>query len=457
MEKKSVETNGMVKSVGIVTAMFTVVGTIIGGGVFFKPQAIYASTGGAPGLGIIGWIVAGIITLCAGLTVAELASTIPKTGGMIVYIREIYGEKLGFLAGWVQVFLYFPGMIAALSVIFAEQFVILTGMTWMKMPLVIGLIAFVSAFNLLGSKQVSYLGNVATVCKVTVLIVIIIAGFALGKGGNPIVKPFVGKDVNPLIAGGEVLLAIFYSFDGWINVCALAGEMKDPAKDLAKAMVGGLMIVMSIFIIINVAYLRVLPASTLAHTPAVAQTVISTIVGDFGGRVVGVGIMVSVFGCVTAYSFTGSRVLYALAEENILPKSEKLTELNKNMVPHNSILLMSIIAAVYALSGQFNLLTDFAIFSIWIFIVLTFIAVFKNRKMKDVTTFGYKIPLYPVVPVIAIIGGLFVLAVQLISSTALSLGSIAILLVGIPVYDLKKKKLKLQEEMEKVENVEETI
>lgn len=440
MEKKSTETNGMVKNVGVITAMFTVVGTIIGAGVFFKPQAIYAATGGAPGLGIIGWIVAGIITLCAGLTVAELASTIPKTGGMIVYIREIYGDKLGFLAGWVQVFLYFPGIIAALSVIFADQFVILTGIDWMRMPLILGLIVFVAVFNLLGSKQVSYLGNLATVCKVSVLIIIIIAGFTLGKGNNPIVKPFVAKGVNPFIAGGEVLLAIFYSFDGWINVCALAGEMKNPAKDLAKAMIGGLIIVMSIFIVINIAYLKVLPASTLAHTPAVAQAVVTEIFGSLGGRVVGVGIMISVFGCVTAYSFTGSRVLYALAEEDILPKSKKLIELNKNMVPQNSIILMSTISAIYALSGQFNLLTDFAIFSIWIFIVLTFLAVFKNRKIKDIKTFGYKIPLYPIVPIIAIIGGVFVLVIQLISSTLLSIGSLLILSIGIPIYNLKKKK-----------------
>lgn len=440
MEKKSTETNGMVKNVGVITAMFTVVGTIIGAGVFFKPQAIYAATGGAPGLGIIGWIVAGIITLCAGLTVAELASTIPKTGGMIVYIREIYGDKLGFLVGWVQVFLYFPGIIAALSVIFADQFVILTGIDWMRMPLILGLIVFVAVFNLLGSKQVSYLGNLATVCKVSVLIIIIIAGFTLGKGNNPIVKPFVAKGVNPFIAGGEVLLAIFYSFDGWINVCALAGEMKNPAKDLAKAMIGGLIIVMSIFIVINIAYLKVLPASTLAHTPAVAQAVVTEIFGSLGGRVVGVGIMISVFGCVTAYSFTGSRVLYALAEEDILPKSKKLIELNKNMVPQNSIILMSTISAIYALSGQFNLLTDFAIFSIWIFIVLTFLAVFKNRKIKDIKTFGYKIPLYPIVPIIAIIGGVFVLVIQLISSTLLSIGSLLILSIGIPIYNLKNKK-----------------
>lgn len=440
MENKSTETNGMVKNVGVITAMFTVVGTIIGAGVFFKPQAIYAATGGAPGLGIIGWIVAGIITLCAGLTVAELASTIPKTGGMIVYIREIYGDKLGFLAGWVQVFLYFPGIIAALSVIFADQFVILTGIDWMRMPLILGLIVFVAVFNLLGSKQVSYLGNLATVCKVSVLIIIIIAGFTLGKGNNPIVKPFVAKGVNPFIAGGEVLLAIFYSFDGWINVCALAGEMKNPAKDLAKAMIGGLIIVMSIFIVINIAYLKVLPASTLAHTPAVAQAVVTEIFGSLGGRVVGVGIMISVFGCVTAYSFTGSRVLYALAEEDILPKSKKLIELNKNMVPQNSIILMSTISAIYALSGQFNLLTDFAIFSIWIFIVLTFLAVFKNRKIKDIKTFGYKIPLYPIVPIIAIIGGVFVLVIQLISSTLLSIGSLLILSIGIPIYNLKNKK-----------------
>lgn len=439
-ENKNVSSNGMVKSVGVATAIFTVVGSIIGAGVFFKPQAIYTATGGAPGLGMLGWVIAGLITLCAGLTVSELASSIPKTGGMIVYIREIYGDRLGFLAGWVQVFLYFPGIIAALAVIFADQFVTLTGMESLKFPVVFIVIAIITIFNLWGSKPVAYLGNVATVCKVAVLFIIMIAGFVLGSGTNPIVKPFVGEGINPIIAGGSVLLSIFFAFDGWINVCALAGEMKNPGKDLAKSIVGGLIGVMFIYLAINVAYLYVLPANELAQTATPGLAVATKLFGNMGGKILGMGIMISVFGAATAFSFTGTRVLYALAEEKILPKSDKLLELNAHKVPKYSILVMSILSFLFALSGQFNLLTDFAIFSIWIFIVLTFFAVFKNRKMKDVSTFAYKVPLYPIIPVIAIIGGVFVLAVQLINSTMISLGSIAILLLGLPIYIINSKK-----------------
>ena len=441
-ENKNVSSNGMVKNVGVATAIFTVVGSIIGAGVFFKPQAIYTATGGAPGLGMLGWVIAGLITLCAGLTVSELAASIPKTGGMIVYIREIYGDRLGFLAGWVQVFLYFPGMISALAVIFADQFVSLTGMSYLKFPVVLIVITIITIFNLWGSKPVAYLGNVATICKVAVLIIIMIAGFVLGKGSNPVIHPFVAEGVNPVIAAGSVLLAIFFAFDGWINVCALAGEMKNPGRDLAKSIVWGLIGVMLIYLVINLAYLHVLPASDLAKTATPGLAVSIAIFGEMGGKILGMGIMISVFGAATAFSFTGSRVLYALAEEKILPKSDKLLELNSNKVPKYSILFMSIISALFALSGQFNLLSDLAIFSIWIFIVLTFFAVLKNRKLNDVSKFTYKVPLYPIVPIIAILGGAFVLVVQLINNTMISFGSIGILLLGLPIYQINKNKKK---------------
>lgn len=435
------DTKNLTKSVGLVSAILTVVGSLIGGGVFFKPQAIYTATGGAPGLGMFCWVIAGVITICGALTVSELAVSIPKTGGMIVYIRELYGERLSFLAGWVQVFLYFPGMIAALAVVFSEQFVILSGIEWMKIPMTLIMVGVLCFTHMLGGKKSAYIGNIATVSKIAVLAIIIVAGLAIGGGGNSITTPFVGKGVNPVVAGGQVLLAVFFVFDGWINVCALAGEMKNPSKDLSKAMVGGIGIVLFIYLAINVAYLKVLPASTLANSQSPGLAVATELFGNSAGSIIGIGIMISVFGCASAFSFTGSRVLYALAGENILPKSDKLLELNKYNAPKNSILLMCVISALFALSGQFNLLSDVAIFSIWIFIVLTFLGVFKNRKLNDVSKFKFKVPLYPIVPIIAIAAGVFVLSIQLITSTAMSIGSIAILLCGVPIYNssLKRK------------------
>lgn len=439
-EKKN--SNELSKTVGLTTAIFTVVGSIIGAGVFFKPQAIYTATGGAPGIAMLCWIIAGLITICSGLTVSELATSIPKTGGMAIYIKEIYGDLFGFLAGWVQVFLYFPAMIAALAVVFADQFVALSGIAWMKMPITVLMLLIVFFFHLQGGKQSAAIGNVSTISKLAVLVIIILAGFILGKNNSSITQPFIGQDINPVIAGGQVLLALFFVFDGWINVCALAGEMKNPAKDLSKAIVGGIVIVMVIYITVNIAYLRVLPAGTLGSSASPGLDVAKNIFGDMGGLIIGAGIMISVFGCASAFSFTGSRVLYAIAQDGVLPKSDKLSKLNKNDVPGGSIILVGVISMIYALSGQFNLLSDFAMFSIWIFIMLTLFAVFKNRRLNNPKNFSFRVPAYPIVPIIAISGGFFVLIVQLISSTLLSIGSIAILLMGIPVYKAGIAKLK---------------
>ena len=150
MEKKSLQ-----KNLGFAAALSTVVGMVIGGGVFFKPQAVFTLTGGAPGLGMIAWIVAGIVTITAGLTAAEVSAAIPKTGGMMVYIEEIYGKRLGFLTGWMQCVLFFPATIAAISVMFGQQSAILLGQAdnqALVICLTAGVILFIGFINSFGSK-----------------------------------------------------------------------------------------------------------------------------------------------------------------------------------------------------------------------------------------------------------------------------------------------------------------
>lgn len=436
------QNNQLQKTLGLSAALSTVIGGVIGSGVFFKPQAIYTATGGAPGLGIIGWILAGIITIAAGLTVAELAAVIPKTGGMMIYIEEIYGKRIGFLSGWIQAVLFFPGLTAALAVVLADQFVVLSGMASLKIPVAIFVILLLSYLNSLGSKSGSAIQNVSTICKIAVLVVLIVAGFALGQGNNPIMSPIVAEGIKPASALGQVLIAIFFAFDGWINVTALAGEMKDPGRDLPKAIVGGISIVAAIYLIINVSYLWVVPASELGAAVSPASVVANKLFGPVGAKIIGVGIIISVFGATNAYIFTGSRVLYALSLTGNLPKKEFLSQVNKNNVPGKALLTMAILESIYALSGQFNLLTDFAVFSIWICIVLSFIGVIILRKRKPDLERSYKVPLYPIVPIIAIVSGSFVLINQLFTSTLLACGGIAIMLLGLPVYEVMSKKNK---------------
>ena len=444
MENKQLQ-----KSLGIAAALSTVVGMVIGGGVFFKPQAVYTLTGGAPGLGILAWIIAGIMTITAGLTAAEVSAAIPKTGGMMVYIEEIYGKKLGFLTGWMQTVLFFPATAAAIAVMFGQQAALLLNNSSLVMPMTIGVILLIGILNTFGSKTSGAIQTVSTVCKLIPLGLIIVFGFIKGSGDNPIMNPLVAEGIRPMGIIGQLLVAILFAYDGWINVGALAGEMKNPGKDLPKAIIGGLSIVMAINVVINLAYLWVLPASELAQYASPASIVAEKIFGPVGGKLINVGILVSVFGCLNGYLLTGPRIPYTLANQKLLPAT--FGKLNKNGVPANATLFMVVLSVIYALSGQFNLLSDLSMFAIWAFYTLTFIGVIKLRKTQPDLKRPYKVPFYPVIPIISICSGLFVVIDQLflagMKSSMISLGGIIITLIGLPVYAvMTKKKPELEEE-----------
>ena len=437
MEKKQLQ-----KNLGAAAALSTVVGMVIGGGVFFKPQAVYEITGGGPGLGMIAWILAGIMTITAGLTAAEVSAAIPKTGGMMVYIEEIYGKKLGFLTGWMQSVLFFPATIAAISVMFGQQAAILLGNESLVIPMTVGVILLIGVLNTFGSKTSGAIQTVSTVCKLIPLVLIIVFGFIKGGGNNPIVQPLVAEGISPTGVIGQLLVAILFAYDGWINVGAIAGEMKNPGKDLPKAIVGGLSLVMGVYVVINLAYLWVLPASELAKYASPASAVAEVLFGSIGGKIINVGILVSVFGCINGYLLTGPRITYTLGKQKTIPVI--FGKLNKNDVPANATLLMAVLSALYALSGQFNLLSDLAMFAVWSFYVLTFIGVMKLRKTHPNLNRPYKVPLYPIIPLIAIFSGLFVVLNQLLfagaKSTMMSLGGVVITLIGLPVYSYMTKK-----------------
>ena len=437
MEKKQLQ-----KNLGAAAALSTVVGMVIGGGVFFKPQAVYEITGGGPGLGMIAWVLAGIMTITAGLTAAEVSAAIPKTGGMMVYIEEIYGKKLGFLTGWMQSVLFFPATIAAISVMFGQQAAILLGNESLVIPMTVGVILLIGVLNTFGSKTSGAIQTVSTVCKLIPLVLIIVFGFIKGGGNNPIVQPLVAEGISPTGVIGQLLVAILFAYDGWINVGAIAGEMKNPGKDLPKAIVGGLSLVMGVYVVINLAYLWVLPASKLAKYASPASAVAEVLFGSIGGKIINVGILVSVFGCINGYLLTGPRITYTLGKQKTIPVI--FGKLNKNDVPANATLLMAVLSALYALSGQFNLLSDLAMFAVWSFYVLTFIGVMKLRKTHPNLNRPYKVPLYPIIPLIAIFSGLFVVLNQLLfagaKSTMMSLGGVVITLIGLPVYSYMTKK-----------------
>ena len=440
------------KELGVFAAMSLVVGCVIGAGVFFKPYAIYQATGGAPGMGMLAWIIGGLASLLGALTFAEVAVMIPRTGGMVAYLGDVFGKKLGFLAGWMQVVIFYPAFLAGYGVTIGNELTQFIGAGY-QLPIALGLIILLIFANSLGSKTSGNIQVVSTICKLIPLFLLMIFGFILGSGENPVFTPMVGESKNAGAVLGSTLLAVLFAFEGWTNVGAIAGEMKNPGKDMPRAIVGGVSIIMAVYFVINLAYLWVLPADQMMHLESPASAVAKIIFGDVGGTLVTVGIIISVIGAANGFLLSGSRVAYHLADERTLPASRQLAHLNGRQVPTNSIFLIGAIACIYCVIGQFNLipgmttfdlLTNLAVFSCWIFYTLTFACVIRLRKTQPNAERKYKVPLYPVVPILAIASGLYVVVSQLFLSgmqtTIISLCSIGITMLGLPVYLLVTKK-----------------
>lgn len=429
------------KTIGLSAALSTVVGILIGSGVFFKPQAIYTATNGGPGLGILAWVIGGIITIAAGLTASEISSSITKSGGMIVYMEEIYGQKIGFLTGWVQGMLFIPAIAGALGIIFAQEVVSLLGIQDKIYVIIIAIvvIVFLALLNSLGAKFGGGIQTASTICKLIPLAVIIIFGFIKGDSTSAIITPIIGEGTNTFSAISQVLLATLFAYDGWIFVGALAGEMKNPSKHLPIAIVGGISVVMAVYLLINVAYLFVVPASELAMSNAPATLVASKLFGSMGSKVISVGILISVFGTLNGFLLTGGRIPYTMACEGKIPFSNVFSKLNNNGVPINGTWLVVGLATLYSLTGQFNLLSDLAMFTIWIFYTMLFVGVIKLRKTRPEMSRPYKVPLYPIIPIIATIGGIFIVISTLISQPKNAISGIIITLIGLPVYKLTIK------------------
>ena len=430
------------KSIGFSAAVSTVVGILIGSGVFFKPQAIYSATNGGPGLGILAWLIGGLITIAAGLTAAEISASIIKPGGFMVYLEEIYGERIGFLTGWMQVILFVPAIVAALGIIFAQECVSLLGLNneLYIIAIAIGIIVFIVLLNSLGAKFGGAIQTVSTICKLLPLAVIIIFGLMKGNSSQSMMTPLVGESVNIVSALSQVLIATLFAYDGWINVGALAGEMKNPSKHLPMAIVGGISLVMAVYLVINVAYLRVVSASDMALVSAPATLVANKLFGDSGAKIISIGILISVFGTLNGFILTGGRIPYTMASENRIPFSKVFCKLNSNGVPLNGTWLIVVLSIIYSLSGQFNLLTDLAIFVMWIFYTMLFVGVMKLRKTHPKMERPYRVPLYPLIPIVATVGGIFVVVSTLITQPKNSIVGLLITLIGLPVYEYTKRK-----------------
>jgi len=250
-----------------------------------------------------------------------------------------------------------------------------------------------------------------------------------------------GPDAGGFLpALGAGLLATMFAYDGWIHVGNIAGEMKNPTRDLPRAIAFGLIGVMAVYFVVQLAILKTIDISQLAGNENAAMQVAGKIFGNMGGRLVTVGILISVYGTINGYTMTGMRLPYTMGLKKQLPFSAKLATLNRFKVPFVAGIVELIIAIMMMMVGGFDVLTDMLVFVIWIFYTLVFIAVFKIRRTEPELVRPYKVLFYPIIPVIAILGGIFIIAMTLINQFQLAMIGTLLTLLGIPVYWYVKRK-----------------
>lgn len=437
--KQSEEQIGLNRSLGLISSLSLVIGTVIGSGIFFKQAAVldYAHS---TNLALVAWLVGGLITMASGLTIAEIGSQMPHTGGLYVYLEKIYGKFWGFLAGWMQIIVYGPTLIAALGSYLATLLVAFFDLPKTSTPLLaVIVIALIAAFNLLSNRYGAAFQVITTIGKLLPIAAIIIFGLLFGKANafNQVATTSGSVSFNGF---GMAILATLFAYDGWVLIANMGGEIKNPQKLLPKAIVLGIGLVLIIYMLVTAGIFRVVPASLIHRLGDQAAAHFATIAfGQVGGKLLNIGIIISIAGCINGKVMTFPRIMYAMAKNDELPFSKQLAYLNKRMrTPMVATLTVCSIAALMAVTVDADRLSELCIFTIYLFYVLAFFGLFKLRRLKTVSPF--RVPLYPFTPIVAILGGVFVLVSELNSDLTGVLASIFFVALGIPVYLIKCKK-----------------
>ena len=459
------ENNGFKPSLGAFDATMIVAGSMIGSGIFIVSADIMRNVGSAGWLVVV-WLITGFMTLTAALSYGELSAMFPKAGGQYVYLKESYNPLLGFLYGWSFFSVIQTGTIAAVGVAFSKfagyffpglemnDANILFQLGFLKVYpaqlvsiAIIVLLTFINTKGVQGGKLIQ---TTFTVTKLLSLFGLIGFGFLLASkasiwnanwqdtwsmkqiavdGGT---TPIFGVAILGAIAASMV--GSIFSSDAWNNVTFIAGEIKNPKRNIGLSLFLGTLIVTVIYIAANLMYLSVLPLNEIANAPSdrVAVVASNVIFGNIGTYVIAVMIMISTFGCNNGLILAGARVYYTMAQDGLFFK--KAGTLNKNAVPAWALWAQCIVAGLLCLSGKYGDLLDMVSFIVVIFYILTIIGIFILRKKRPEMDRPYKAFGYPILPAIYILMGTCFCVLLIIYKPNFTWPGLIITLIGIPLY-----------------------
>ena len=493
------DSSGFVRGLGPLDATMVVAGSMIGSGVFIVSADIARQVGSAGWLLVV-WIASGLLTVVAALSYGELAAMMPEAGGQYVFLREAYSPFWGFLYGWTLFLVIQTGTIAAVAVAFSRYLGVLvpaiSPTSWIVPPLdvsasyavslstqqLVGIVmmAALTWSNTRGLALAKWIQNVFTSTKTLAVLALIVVGVVLGsnsaairanfgsawtpRAAAPIVPDFSFVPVVTAASGlfGLVValcvaqVGSLFSSDAWNNITFAAGEVKDPRRTLARAMAAGTGLVVTLYVLANLAYVLTLPLAAIQHAPddRVATAALQTIFGPAGAVIMAVAIVISTFGCNNGLILAGARVYWAMARDGLFFRSTG--RLNRRHVPAVGLVLQCVWASLLVLprtrlrdaagnllrdaagtpqyGNVYSNLLDYVVFSVLLFYILTIAAVFVLRRKRPDAERPYRAFGYPVVPALYIAVAALISAVLIVYKTQTTWPGLAIVLTGIPVY-----------------------
>ena len=441
-------TSKLERSLGLAPSSALVIGTIIGTGVFLK-AAIMSQHVGSSFWVLLAWVVAGMLSLAGALTYAEIGILFPRAGGEYIYLREAYGELPAFLYGWQRFWIANPGTIAAYAVGAATFAAPLTSLEWIGggKGFAIFLIILFSGLNCLNVSFGGRLQTIMTIIKVF-MIFLLVGGILFLSHDTSLSRISESPTTHPsLSAFGMAVLAALWAYDGWNNLPMVAGEVKNPSRNIPYALGLGVAFIIVLYCLIHFCYFLALPfseilsANSSIHPEAipVAAKAAQSFIGPTGVWYLGFAMIFSAVGAMNGSILTNARVPYAMALDGLFIGSLAKTH-PKTHSPYVSIITQAALSCILALSGSFDQLTDYVVFASWIFYALVTSSVFVFRKSHPSVERSYKALGYPYLPALFLMSAVGLLLNTLWTTPRESLIGLILIAIGIPVYFINKKR-----------------
>ena len=415
-------------------------GGIIGSGIFMVPATIALLTG-STSLILAVWVFGGLISLFGALSVAELGAAMPRAGGQFVYLNEAYGPVWGYLYGWSCVAVINTASIAAVGVAFSEYLSFFFPLSTMGIKSVAILsVILLTIINILDVKSGARAQNIFTLLKIGAIFGIISLGLVMDGGSAENIQPFYPDRPLPALVGplGLAMVSVLWTYDGWIFITYVAGEVKNPGRNIPLSLIFCMLIVISIYLLINFVFTYTLGIGAMGTSTLVASDSASIFLGEKGAALVSIIILISLLGANNGFILTSARINYAMARNRLFfQQAAKVHPKFKS--PANALIIQAVWACALTFSGTYNQLITYIIFASWIFYAMSCAAVIILRKKRPEMKRPYKTPGYPYIPIIFILFAVFLTFNTILEAPRDAAVGAGIILAGLPLYFYWKK------------------